>query len=315
MRINFNPIAQVSSRYNFNFGLNPIKLNNNLNFRGSSISDTFEPSKKPDEIKGNQVKTLPVPGSLESFQAQKTKFTVSDYDEFSNEIIKSQVKALADSVTFDVANRSTHIAVKFKKILDRTYGKDNYVFVSVGTKPSLIGKAFEFLGVETKYLPVSKRKKWGKVLKEQDYRLYGDFLKSQGLDANNVKNSSKTYLFYDYTNGDGRFENFEEMMRTRYGLTQENVKFRSLNRDLREIKNGTDLVEGYIKKYLVTLGITDKYSSIGYLPDYNFTKPDFASEKLTRHDDMDAKLFNFLVLDKLSTIRLLEENPDNEDAL
>ena len=43
MRINFNPIAQVSSRYNFIFGLNPIKLNNNLNFRGSSISDTFEP--------------------------------------------------------------------------------------------------------------------------------------------------------------------------------------------------------------------------------------------------------------------------------
>ena len=140
-------------------------------------------------------------------------------------------------------------------------------------------------------------------------------MKSQGITPEDMKASSKKYLFYDYSDGTRRLENFAHLMKTRYGLPEECIEYRSLNKDLGEIKSNKTFVDSYIKQYLANPAYVDKYTSIADLPDYVFTSETFTPEKLTRHDIPDVKLFNYFVISSLDKKGMLEGNPNNDNAL
>lgn len=309
MRINFNPAIYT------------IPVKNRSNHSAPMFTGQYVPPKTlpsfmsctiiADAARDRSIKeTFQLETSLDYRNSQyffdKTeKFEIRDYDKIRG-CLTHNIEKLADKPLINAVDRTANISSRLKRKLDAKFGKDEYVFVSVGTRPSLVAKAFECMGVETKYIPVPKKKKWERCLKEHDFALYGNFLKSQGLTSNVMKTKSKKYLFYDYTDGTGRLENFKQLMKDRYGIPEECCEFRSLNRDLRTIKLNTDLVEGYIKNYLVNPSFVDKYTSIADLPDNSYTKSTFKTKNLTRHDVLDAKLFNYLLMAKLVEKRLLE---------
>jgi|GluameStandDraft_1065615.scaffolds.fasta_scaffold00965_15 hypothetical protein len=54
----------------------------------------------------------------------------------------------------EAANSSVELAVDYKNFLDKKYGKDNYVFISIGVSPSLITKADAHNFSSIAHLPV-----------------------------------------------------------------------------------------------------------------------------------------------------------------
>ena len=241
------------------------------------------------------------------------KFKVTDYDAI-NPYSFEFGKLKMDEDVRSAADRSAHLGYMLKKRLDRIYGKDDYVFVSIGVKPSLIAKTFEFQGAETRYLPTSHLRRWEQSLKGDDLEAYKNFMASQGLSKEAMENSHKKYLFYGYTKGDNRIAEVKKFMIEEVGLPEDKMEFRSLNMDLRDVNVNDDVIEGYIDLYLTGV-LSDKYSSLAYIPSNNFTQNTFKPEALTRYTDTEVRKFNYLIMDRLNQAEALEESPENDDTL
>ena len=159
---------------------------------------------------------------VEKLLGEKRKFSIPSYMKLASSDI-DKINETIVSRTHNVAERSVDIALDLKEYLDETYGKDSYVFCCVGTSPAGVARAFEFMGVETKYLPISG------LTHVRDFKYYRDlypkyleFLSSQGLSKDKIEKSPKTYLFFDYTFTGNSLKIFENMMRSEFGLDTKN---------------------------------------------------------------------------------------------
>ena len=90
-----------------------------------------------------------------------------------------------------------------EEMLDTNCGKDNWVFVSIGTSPAGVGKALELMGHDVRYAPISEVG-FGQSTREystniNEHSLYIKFLDSIGLTKEKINNSDKNYVFTDYT--------------------------------------------------------------------------------------------------------------------
>lgn len=119
--------------------------------------------------------------------------------------------------------------------LDAKYGKDKYVFCSIGRSPALFANLFKSIGVETKICRYSRQQDYSQFVNhgkknETTYKQYRDYLKKIGLSADKIKKSDKTYVFIDYVKeGDG-LRTFQEIVEDPLiGLKLDNVKFENMN--------------------------------------------------------------------------------------
>ena len=191
--------------------------------------------------------------------------------------------------------------------LDEKYGKNKYVFCSIGRSPALFANVLEAMGVESKICRYSARAYYDEFCfwredekNQQIYNEYRDYLKHIGLSTEVIKNSPKTYVFTDYVQSTGRnLRSFQGVIEDpTVGLKLDNVKFEKMN----------DL--GYDGK--------DKSSNINY---FNYLKymehGTFKSYSITPEDESipfiqrpylyvghkvgvdEIKVFRFALFDKL----------------
>ena len=294
--------------------VNNINKNFLLSFKGTE-GDSFELS---DSKENNIAKKV--------FSSTK-KFSVRDYNKLNQKQLDAMRKiCLKNEGAKEAADDSIEMALLLKSYLDDLNGEGNYVFVSIGRSPVGIARAFEFMGVETKYLPISRLTYYpdyecvlggANGLKE-----YRKFLNKQGIYNENIGLSGKQYYFFDYTNSGNSLYYFEKLLRKGYKINTRNMHFLSLNRQL--VTAGEKMDERqycektlksispsrYIIKYLKNSGIQD-YGGISELRVdrlYDITKcKDFESDE--------AKIFNFLVMDRLQEMGLLKENRKNRKSL
>lgn len=253
-----------------------------------------------------------------AFERKQNKLEISEFrslDETQKEMIRRNTPLPCYLAAYDNVN----IALEYKKLLDESYGKDNYVFISIGTSPSLIGKVFECMGVETKYLPMSGLKDKNldieEFCKNNNMDNYGDFLEKQNLTKERINKSKKHFIFCDYTDTGLTLERFRLLMKKKFGIAGKNVHFISLNNDLKRIKlDDNTLIDNYIKSYLTSYE-AEYYSAIDHLGYFMTEATSFEPQSLTRHDNEDVKFFNFAVMDRLSAKNLLRNNPANKDTL
>ena len=128
---------------------------------------------------------------VETLLSKKRKFNISSYKKLSSSDIE-KINETIVSRTHSAGERSVDIALDLKDYLDKTYGANNYVFCCIGTSPAGVARVFEFMGVETKYLPISGLTH---VCDFEYYRnLYPDylaFLSEQGLTKEKMEKSKK----------------------------------------------------------------------------------------------------------------------------
>lgn len=296
-----------------NFGKKLFRKNqNDRQFRVISINtngDFFEKAKRMTPV-------------LEYLENKTDKFQISDYYSLS----KKDKQELRNAVTGDINNfakSNIYIARNLKEYLDKKFGENNYVFVSIGRSPSLIGKTLECMGVETKYLPISglgdKDLDFDKYLQENSFEKYRKFLKSQGLTKEKMEGSRKTFLFYDYTVSRRSLNNFHRLISEIFEFPEDKMVFRSLNEEFQTLnENGTKrkITEDYARRYLAS-GKVEEYSFLNYLNAHAIEVADYSANTRTTYGQASAnnvKLCIFSIMDKLSTMGLLKENPPNRKS-
>ena len=123
----------------------------------------------------------------------KKKFDIADYKKLAPTDVDFLKNALPQEIQV-AAHNSVNVALDLKEYLDAVYGEDKYVFCCIGTSPTGVARAFEFMGVETKYLPISGLS-WLRAGDEefQYYRMqfpnYKEFLAQQGLTKEQMEKS------------------------------------------------------------------------------------------------------------------------------
>lgn len=305
MLVRFSPVSQKSLYFS---GIKKSKHNKTLQ---NIPADCF--------VKSNSDKKL----TLEDFLNKKDKLKISEYKSLNrNDVIFLKDDLCKEYNDYDkyvyAAGSTIELALDLKSELDDKYGQDRYIFVSIGQSPSLIAKAFECMGVETKYLPISdlgsKDGSLDTLFNQKTINNYGKLLEKQGLTKKNLNNTDKKVIFYDYTSSGASLAIFEYFMQKAYNLPRPKTEFRSLNNDLKSCAGNPDHTESFVEDFLASHGVA-KYTSIDHLPYTKIASTDMNEENLTKHRFREAKLFNFLIMDELNKMGLLKENPKNLSAL
>ena len=289
-------IGNITSKFINRISPKPkVSLNEKIFSQGLN-SDVFEKSEKKD--------------LLEEIQ-EKRNFKISDYKLLTN---KEKAKLRKIGVVKDIQD---HISValscglSLKNYFDDVYGKDNYVFVSIGTSPSTIGRVMEFCGVETKYLPISGMGVVSDDFKFKYSKEYAEFLKEQKLTPEDIANSGKTYLFTDHIASGRTLRAFKRMMSEVYGVHPDtNVKYFSLVDKIRRINKDNELADD------MELSLISSHPQVfGGIPHLNFMELNLVNDTVMQRANLPSKIFNFELIEKLKRRKLLKYNPANENAL
>jgi len=256
--------------------------------------------------------------AIKSFKQRKEKLQIADYLALSNED-RLAIRQKAKKRHIKAANININLGLNLKDNLDKMYGKDGYVFVSIGTSPSLIAKVMEYSGVEVKYLPISDfggRNSYSldEICKRCDMGQYLDFVSSQGINPDSVLKSNKKFIFYDYTDTGATLRKFRELMVDKMGLDETKIEFRSINQDLEQTAADKNAVKDYISDYLYNAYAAD-HSSVSHLPYSWIGRVEITPQNFSAHSKKDAKFFNFLIMDELNKGGLLTQNPNNGSIL
>ena len=248
--------------------------------------------------------------------SRMSKFKIQDYKSLSK-LEKSVLRQVNSSVK-EAVDDTLKVALKVKEKLDKNYGENNYVFCCIGTSPSGIARALEFMGVETKYLPISQLKAY---YEDDSYRKLEDkfppyqrFLEEQGLGSETVANSDKRYLFYDYIYSGQSLSVFKNMMKEYFGLNLPNVDFHSADylcySSCAKKIDPPQYAIDYVHKYMAMAEVED----IGGIPHLPLSEIDKIDE-CKFYENRTAKLFNFTLIDALAKKKLLKDNPLNQKSL
>lgn len=248
--------------------------------------------------------------------SRSRKFTIEEYKSLSK--LEKSVLREASKSCKNHAEDSLQVGIKVKEHLDKKYGKDGYVFGCIGTSPAGVARVLEFSGVETKYLPISRLNWLDSVDSWKDHAdkfdKYQEFLAEQGLSPETVSNSKKEYLFYDYVQQGVSLIVFEKMMKEHFGLDLPNVGFHNLNylcysscaKHIDPPKYAVD----YVWKYMGNCAI-EEYSGVPHLDINEIDKID----ECKKFESLQAKMFNFNIIDGLAKKGLLKQNPNNKNSI
>lgn len=291
----------------------------------NSIKNNYFIKNKPVSFKqGQDVFVKSAPTEYKSFFEiinKKRKFDISDYKSLSPREIESKKRLADESLTYAV-EENIFAGNLVKDYLDKTYGKDKYVFACIGTSPSGIGRVLEFSGVETKYLPVTNFRAYTYISDYLDKNpdaenKYLSFLKTQGIDEKTIKNNDKTVLFVDYTHRGDTLECFECFIKNRAKIDDKKVEFISLNDLMTEALPVKDYTEDYFRlcDYMTSYLAAAKISEYAGVPHLRLEEFKDMDEIINEYNDLPTNLFNLLVIDELNKQGKLIENPKNKKSI
>ena len=224
------------------------------------------------------------------------KLTSTDKKILSELSIKPTVEAAEDAIIF---------SQPIKNFLEKKYGKDNYIFVSIGRSPVIIGRAMEFMGTETKYLPISSL---FKVKKEEinsyiNHKPYLKYIDKIGINPENLNNGKRKAVFYDFTVTGHTLNAMKNFLKLYAGIPEHFMEFRSLNHDIIELSQ-----EPFSKKadFIGKYFYDSKSAQYSHIPKLNYWQMDEIDSKMDRNKiSLKTNFFNFNLLLKLEQIGLL----------
>lgn len=247
--------------YNPNFNYPKINFCGRFFYHKPLDKDVFE---KNTDVNLSQTSDKNVPFGVD--QELKTKTDINLYN-----------LTEASGRTSKAALGTVKVAKLMKVMLDSTYGKGNYTFVSIGTSPAGVGKALELMGEDVRYLPISSIShmdksdviKYGDIEKHPEYK---NFLHSIGISKKEINDGKKNFVFCDYTYS-GRTLKILENMARKAGLREDKAHFISMNNSLLEFfqnERQRKPLNEYFEEYCLSQVMED-YAGIPHV-DYNETK-------------------------------------------
>ena len=247
--------------------INRINLNSYTNYKAPSFfkglkQDVFEKKQSPS-FKG-------VPFGVDNSFLDK----INNMSEYELEMEMSQIP----TSTKDLAYKSYEMAKLTEKMLDEKYGKNKWVFVSIGTSPAGIAKALELRNHDVRYLPISDVRRIRddalSFYMSKEYPEYFEYLDSIRLRKDKINNDDKHYVFADFVFNGKTLSRLKDFAYSR-GVDPEKAHFLGLNDELdeytrlKEDKKGNEKADYYFTYYCMTQHI-EYYAAVPHIP-YNDT--------------------------------------------
>ncbi len=198
----------------------------------------------------------------------KRPFTQNEYKKLNPSVLES----VRDRIPLDfleTAEVITDNAKIIKNIFDNKYGKDNYVFISVGRSLSATAKCLEFMGVESKSIPFSgvhsifESPDLKKITNQEGFDEYAKFLREQ---CSNYKD--KKLVFCDYCCSGRTLKTFKNIIESsEVGLKSKNNSFININKVLTKICSNNTRLNSKIYIFIDYLRAQrfDEVASVGKL--------------------------------------------------
>lgn len=276
-KINVNPILTFQGRKNKQIFLPNGMLSANDTFeRAEAQKNIFTPTKESVAEKylnslGNQEKQLQETGK---FTPVKVPFGVDKEALKNADKINAKTIKNINSYILKLAKQSVYLANITEEMFDEEYGKDNWVFVSIGTSPAGIAKALEIKGHDVRYVPITNLRRINdiSVLFEakgkDDYKNYLDKI---GLNKNAILKDKRDFVVCDYTALGTTLENIKFIATQKLGIQSGNVGYYSINNALLNYANNNpekadyDEIKDIIEKHMC-LGAIGVISGVPHLP-------------------------------------------------
>lgn len=305
MRIQSTQFLYPKTKNSFNNSMNYIS---HLNLSQDKFIPSFTGEKERDITK--------------NIFSKQRKFDIKAYKNLSIKE-KLAIYSTIPKYTKEDAKKTIKLAKFLKRKLDKEYGKDKYIFISIGTSPASIGRAMEFMGVETKYLPISSLRFYQEPNKDikqnsQGKKAYGEFLKSQGISRESLSNTDKTYLFYDFTATGRTLKCYKKLLRDTFNFPVkcQRVKFKSLNEELKEkAEDSIFIKDEHVENYIYTnMAQQGSYEYAG-VPHLEFREIEKIEDAIRNENSDKSKKFNFILITELEKKGLLKNNPLNDTSI
>lgn len=266
------------------------------------------------------------------------KMTIQEYKKLTEDE-KNIIRETIPPQTQKIAKESLVFGLKLKSNLDKNYGVNKYCFLSLGTSPAGIARVMEFSGVETKFIPISRLHNYFSLEKIENLKInkskYYKFMKSQKITPNDIDKSGKKYLCFDYTISGESINAYRLFLQTIFDMGVNKIKYISINDLIKNIilEENEENEENDVNSCNDTYEITDvdgeKYSFQNYISEYllkcqmetycgvphlNIERINWIS-KCHKYENINAKKFNFVIIEELDRRGLLKHNSANNSAL
>ena len=209
-------------------------------------------------------------GSKESIAKRTGKIILKRYPKMTQEVYNKMPKYEKSilGITKDIdSDLMISMALDPTKILikhfDEKYGKNNYVFVSIGRSLGLIADCMKALGRNSRTMPISglhgKKITTKEIVAQPNFKNYTRYLREIGLDKNTISNDGRMYIFTDYCATGNTLEVVQKLLTKRLGVNSDNVTFENFETIYEQAckKNRT-----MVTPYLINLNLGTEYYKI-----------------------------------------------------
>ena len=232
------------------------------------VTRIYNPAKEPEIV---DLKTIyPFLNADETVILDKLRRGKRKYDYSEYAILSEPAKKAAEDLTkfaLEPAEENLYYSKLLKSYLDDKFGEKKYVFVSIGRSPSTIARCMEKLAVKTVYCPIScfRMKQLPLITNVSGFSNYSNYLAKHGLNKQNLEQSGKTWVFYDYTESGDSLLAYKNLMTQHFSLPLNKTDFRSLNEDLILIAPEYKKVIDFAGRFFA-LSLSHKFGGVPELP-------------------------------------------------
>lgn len=197
-------------------------------------NDVFVSSKKKEETSFASRGSFGIKKS-EKFIQRAANFVLNRYRKFSPDDYKSLnrfERGILNKVSKDFCDDAYIATLDASKLMkthfDAKYGKDKYVFVSIGRSLEAFANAMGYMGVESKTLPISGLHGYNggikNIISQDGFEKYCNYLKQIGIEESAIKASGKKYIFSDYSYYGDTMRTVKDILKS-LGIKGEQVEF------------------------------------------------------------------------------------------
>lgn len=129
--------------------------------------------------------------------------------------LKQSIRDCTPARLKELAKMNCLAAEKIKRELDKQYGKNHYVIISIGRSLSSIAEQLGYMGVDTKIIPLSGLRTHDvSNINSEKLHIYKTFLVQIGLSKTDLQqNKNKAFIIMDYTKFGRSLKRAEQLLK------------------------------------------------------------------------------------------------------
>lgn len=236
------------------------------------------------------------------------QFTAKNFKELSPDDYKT-LKTRTETMFQNEFEAMCDMTELTEKWLDKMYGKNNWVFVSIGRSLEGVADALSYKGNDTKILPISGIHSLAltadEIAHQENFKIYEKFLKKIGISKEAIAKDKRHYVFSDYCYTGATIQTVKKLLKFNLGIDSKNVDFKDFVTLYKEAYSEASNK----KKYTKPAQVEGMLTFCDFKPFCRTTRVECydlanVANSQTAKQPLNSKLFHFKLMDEYLPKRL-----------